>query len=670
MATLSGLPNEILSLVSSHLDRPKDVLNLALTSRRLHEYTRLDGWKAFLKGRFGLAGLDLDARNAVHGLTTLCRNWDRKAFVARDLEPSTKTTSLNTWEERRWSRPGGQTMGYQPKIDSYEETLGSWTDRREVLAWSAGTNVIVRVQETGSRVANKWKERQEQEPNAEHLDTFNDFGHLNSWYTYKIPQSSEGRDDITSLKLLRPYQKEEGCDGIAFGSASGHLSLLHMDTKQQKLDEQSYVTEGRVVGSLSISSANTPLMAANLGDLSVALFPIDQNAPPGVPQEPLSEVSPIISGTNNGRLWTCNFLSDKTVAIGLGPSYEPIQIYEVTPTGFSADPIRKFSLDKIWGGVRDSPALQSITSVYPILPIPTDAQGGSERGNVFLSGGFDGIIRLHDMRSPHDFETMFSDPTNACSIYSLALQGLERVVAGTSMHSMLKVFDLRLSGSHAYHTLPAPLSRNPKPVPKSQDVTFNSGVASMLATSILGGWNLFVNPRKYTRRTVDSPLYSISIPSPISSSLYCGIEGTVVGLTFLSILDKHPDPLIAPIIQRFPDSHLIDIKRSYNPSDDVLDLGMYEQGNEEGRGSQLMVQEGVGTSVKNVVEYWDYARFRSLDERWKDPRDFIATWNGGPDVETVNWGGSQRGNGRGGRGRGQRGLRGVTAVRRARGRGQ
>ncbi|KAJ8110498.1 hypothetical protein OPT61_g6678 [Boeremia exigua] len=169
MATLSTLPNEIISIITSHFDRPRDLLHLALTCRRLSEFAKLDGWKALLKGRFHISGLDADAQNAVHGLTTLYRNWTRKGFIARYLEPSTETTSLNTWEPAPWRGPRGQTMGYQPSIDSYEETLGLWARRREVLAWSAGTQIVMREKEAGLR---------SKDAAQDSTQTVDSFGHL------------------------------------------------------------------------------------------------------------------------------------------------------------------------------------------------------------------------------------------------------------------------------------------------------------------------------------------------------------------------------------------------------------------------------------------------------------------------------------------------------------
>ncbi|KAF2116361.1 hypothetical protein BDV96DRAFT_573904 [Lophiotrema nucula] len=663
MANLSVLPNEILSIVSGHLDRPRDILNLSLSSKRLHEYAKLDGWKAFLKGRFGLPGLDSDARNALHGITTLYRNWDRKAFVARFTEPPVSITSLNSWEYKRWRGPQGQTMGYQPSIDSYEEIYGSWANRREVLAWSAGTHIVMRVKETGLEAMMAWEDFHSQEVDSEQPYPFDEYRHLASWYSYKLPDSFEGQDDITSLKLFKPHQRYGDFDTIATGTASGGLSVLSVDPAQRALSEISYTTSRRPISSITIGPDASPLMAATLSDSILALYPTNVDDSVGETVDALSLVSPVASGARNGRVWSSSFLSSDKVAIGIGPSYEPIQVFEVTPTGFSEQPLRKFNLNsKSWTGTRNGVEMSGHTSVYPIIPIPSGS--GSEAGNLFLSGGYDGIMRLHDMRSPHGFETLFWDVTNDSSIYSLATQGLERVVAGTSKHSMLKVFDLRFSGSHAYHVVP--------PSPRSNRQRSRFLDDSQSTSPITGGWNLFLSPRNTPRhkhphphstrppRTNDSPIYSLSIPSPNSPTLYAGLEGAIMSLDFLSVTDTHPDPLYSQIIERFPRSHSgkeegnVDVKRSYDPNDDVLNLGMYEQGDEKGVGMRLMVQESIGT---NIVEHArerkrDAGKFAGLDERWKDPSEDKDRWSRGqvppPQQQQGRRGGRGRGRRRGG----------------------
>ncbi|KAJ4371448.1 hypothetical protein N0V83_004665 [Neocucurbitaria cava] len=656
MVALSTLPNEILSLITGHLERPRDVLYLSLASRRLSEFAKLDGWKAFLKGRFGLGGLESDASNPVHGLTTLYRNWERKGFVARYLEPSIKTTSLNNWQSKRWRGPQGQTMGYQPSIDSYEEMYGGWGERREVLVWSAGTQIVMRTKETGLNIDKIRKREENIDQGPDQTWNYDAFNHLNSWFTYKIPDSFEGRDDITSLKLLRPHQREMDEEEIVFGTASGQLSLLTVNSNREETTEQQYDTDNRAVGSISLSATSCPMLAATLGDSSLALYPMDWESYSDQPVGPVTQITPIIPGARSGRIWSCNFLSKDKVAVGLGPSHEPIHVYGLVPDGFLSEPLRTFNLDL------DTPSQRS-TSIYPILAIPSTAQGGSDAGNTFLSGGYDGIIRLHDMRSPRGFETLFWDPTNDSSIYSLAAQGLERVVAGVSMHSMIKVFDLRFSGSHAYHTVNLP-PKKPKNKPQGQDFASNAIVNETRgdASTVSGGWNLYLNPRvppkrnayrdDYWRGREDSPVYSLSIPSPTSQNLYAGLEGTVQSLTFHGIADPYPDTMLSQSVKRFADSGAVDIRASYNRQDDALNLGMYEQGSENGLGMQLLVQDGVATGVVKKKERRDAARARGLDERWRDLRDEGDRWARGERVPQAPRRGG-RGRGRGGRGRGR-----------------
>ncbi|KAF1997409.1 hypothetical protein P154DRAFT_471170, partial [Amniculicola lignicola CBS 123094] len=606
MAALNSLPNELLTIVAENLERPKDVANLALASRRLNEFAKLDGWKAFLKGRFKLSGYAdaTDAKEAVHGIATLYRNWDRKSFLARYLVPTT-TTSLNTWETSRWRGLGGpQTMGYQPSIDSYEETFGRWTERREVLAWSAGNQIMLRIKESGRKSLEAWEEYGARANSTEPTDAahssisppFDLYKHLTSWCTYEIPHTFAGMDDITALKLFRPHQRLDHFESVAFGTASGHLNVLHIDADGEKTRRHCFETGHRPVGALSLSCAASPLMAVSCRDFdsALSLYPIDPSHTGHNRINPVSQVIPTAPGAQHSRIWSCNFLAEDRVAIGLGTSYEPIQVYSVTPSGFSAQPLRKFCLDsKFWGEERPALYGPRNTAIYPIMPLPAASPGSSESGDVFVSGGYDGIVRLHDMRSNQDYETMFWDITNDSSIYSIATQGLERIVAGSSMHSMLKVFDLRVSGSNAYHHIP--LSARRKPAANSGDASIGDAVLPGNKSPVTGGWNLYCNPcnnqqsfrnpqQRFTARSQNVPIYSLSIPSSTSPTVYAGVEGAVLGIEFTAILDPHPDPLFTKAITRFSDTGEIDLKGSYNPSDDVLNLGMYEQGDEEALG--------------------------------------------------------------------------------------
>src|SRR5882762_3635393 len=106
---LEDLPFELLSHIYTNLPTAQSVSHLSLTCRTLHSFTAKEGWKIFLRTRFPSlpvpAAETHDLREAVHGLTTLSRNWDRKAFLARYLEPYGCITSLATRAQiPQWNR--------------------------------------------------------------------------------------------------------------------------------------------------------------------------------------------------------------------------------------------------------------------------------------------------------------------------------------------------------------------------------------------------------------------------------------------------------------------------------------------------------------------------------------------------------------------------------------
>lgn len=631
---LEDFPFELLSHIYTNLPTAQSVSHLSLTCRTLHSFTAKEGWKIFLRTRFPSlpvpAAETHDLREAVHGLTTLSRNWDRKAFLARYLEPYGCITSLATRAQiPQWNRPQGQTMGYQPSIDSYEEwTGGDWSARKQVLAWSAGTELILRVKSMGPEVARLW----EGADAADRRFYFNEYKHMTAWFTWKMPGRVEGRDDITSLNVIKPFQKNVGqnAEDIVLGTASGELFRLNIGmTDEQSLSGHNYATNGRSVRSTAVSPSSSPLLAACLSDSLLALYPVYDSSSEIGPTAPLSEFTAIPEGKKDCRVWSTQFLSEDKLAIGLGPSTEPVHVYEVTPSGVTKYPIRKFGLDGTHWAPDDRvdvhPHLetnqrQKNSSIYPIAPLPSSSQGGHAAGQVFLSGCYDGIIRLHDMRSPSAYESSYWDPTNDSAIYSLQTQGRERLIAGTARHSMLKVFDLRVGGGRAYHHLDVPVTATTKPSQSRHSNRHHVPHSHPAKASTHYGWNLFLNPRnssvprqhqRSSHRSADSPIYSLSLPSSSSPTLFAGVENNVVQLDFVSVLDAHPDPLFAPALERFHRTGQIDVKSSWNPRHDVLQLAMYGQSAENGGAVQLMVQAGVGKYRGEMG--------RGLDERWRDP---------------------------------------------------
>lgn len=229
------------------------------------------------------------------------------------------------------------------------------------------------------------------------------------------------------------------------------------------------------------------------------------------------------------------------------------------------------------------------------------------------------VFRLHDMRSPSAHEISYWDSTDQSAIYSLQPLGRERIVAGAACHSLLKVFDLRITGGRAYHYLDAAVR-----TPDSLDLLQIGGPAKQdgLHTPPQSNdcaWNLFINPRNRVsgrsgsvrqqswnnRRSTESPIYSLSSPSPASPSLFAGVENNIVEFNIVSMLDRHPDPVFEPGVKR--KGRHIDVKGTWNPHGDVLNLAMYEQS--ATAALRLRVQTGAGILPGTIPGY---------DERWRD----------------------------------------------------
>ncbi|KAI9659128.1 MAG: hypothetical protein M1821_002088 [Bathelium mastoideum] len=615
---LADLPFELLAHVVAHLPTAQDIRVLTLTCRRLKTFIDREGWRIFTLERFPSIPTPVLWQDAAHALTTLSKSWDRRSLVARYLEPSGAITALPAGNQvQRWKRPRGQTMGYQPIIDSHSEWVGpTWTDQKGLLAWSAGAELVLRIQQTTERAARQWR-RAVSDPHRLFCQ--------NRWFTFKSPGSSEGRDDITSLKLLRPTQYDTDSNTgeiqhIILGRANGDLRRLELNLSSPgEPQQQVYATRHQNVISLDISPSTSPLLATCLGDSRVALYRVYNESRLN---EPVSSIA--LSNTRqHNRLWLSRFLSAQWLAIGMGPSKNPLSIYCITPYGIVQSPLHKF------GQVQTALDMENPTSIYAVAPLPSSSAASALPGEVFLSGAFDGKIRLHDLRASGAAQQSYHEPTDDSAVYSLVTLGRERLAAGTARHSVVKFFDLRMTGGRAYHYLDTFAStsesfkgelslRNDNAQRTDGEMSPNLEEANEGT-----GWNLFLNPREMhaapgrghstwsSRRSVESPVYSLSMPSSCSPTLFAGVENAVVQLDFASVLDRHPDPVHARGI-KLDATGEVDIRHTWNPRSDVLNLAMYERmDGVNGEAMRLKVQQSLESKD------WEI-RPSSLDERWKD----------------------------------------------------
>ncbi|KAI7184070.1 hypothetical protein KC363_g7885 [Hortaea werneckii] len=599
---LIDLPPELLDHIVEYLPTANAVANLGASSKSLRRAVDTDGWTTFNRTRFPSLhpANTLSQSHTARTLTTLSKAWDRRAFLTTYIEPRDNITVYPGGKKvDKWKRPKGQTIGFTPQLDVYEEVGQTWQEREEVLAFSAGAEVCVR----------RKRRRGSEETSA--------------WATYRPLSAYEGRDDVTTLHLLRSKaQQESKVQRLVGGTANGDLWVLSIPEDDSEDVPTSYlVTNGQPVRSSSLlhrPTENQDLLVANMGDSRVSIYSIDPSAGKIAPSDSLDIRPPQTNGghvKNQQRVWSSEFLSPNRIATGIGPSSEPLHIYEILPTGFSKEPVRKFSLQNELFEPSDEDTVapagkKRSSSIYPIAPLPPyNTAGGSANGNVFLSGAYDGAVRLHDMRSRRDVEMIYSDLTDESAVYSLLPRGQETLVVGGSRHSLLKFFDLRL-GSKCYDYSHAAAHSTSGELVQGTSMGAPNGYS---ADHISNDWNLFLRPSNASsgpgargnwasRRSLESSVYSLASASSTSPFLYAGVENAVLELGFTGVLDANPDP--AFFNRRTPAS-----KRD----EETLSLAMYEQDSQ----MKLCTQRTVGETLAANQQGSEVAYIHGLDERWR-----------------------------------------------------
>ena len=391
-ATFAALPPELLAQIIVHVDTVRAMLHLALTCRNAYAFVENDGFRVFVQTRFPYikppARSDASFwKEAALGITSLEKNWDRKAFVAWSL--NLQEISQDTRSQRSRGRPAqtGQTMGFTPVIDSYEAWYaGNWTSRKEVIVWGAGAALCMR-----SKIMDNDKRDRRQTSEKGYFKGTNAHGQNYAFATYKEQGTKEGLDDITSVNLL-PQQCLNGIEQVIVGRASGGLTLISLSTETSHAQIiSSHDTLERPVRSAATRLGSNPLLAACLSDSTIALYPIDPTS---------SQVSPISQAfagiSKQSRIWSSRFLSHDRLLVGLGPAQESLHMYNIGRGEISQESVHKLDLsDFSTDAPVDLPGdhgARSPTSIYSLAPIHVSSTAGRAEDNVFLSGAYDGLI--------------------------------------------------------------------------------------------------------------------------------------------------------------------------------------------------------------------------------------------------------------------------------------
>lgn len=381
--SLKDLPPELLGHIVSYIEEVRTLLRLTLTCKKLHDFIERDGYRVFVQSRYP-PPIPPFWKDATHALTKLSRAWEQKSLIPRYIEPPQDV--IRPRARNTGSRARGQTMGYQPVIDSYEAWTGpDWSSRRETLAWGAGSDLVLRVKWMGPTVETKWRRTPPGKSKC-----FDQHHHESRWWQISEPDLVNGRDDITTINLLRNEQRPSSdAEYMVVGRASGGLDLVSIQhtVRWSWKREIRFQSDGQSVRSVSVNKAVPPLLAACLGDRVIAIYHIVISG-----QGPVQALGKINFDSLKSpcRLWSTVFLRHDRLAVSLGPHVEPIRVFEIQPDAIPSKDIRRFSFTESRYGehVQGKP-----TTAYPLAPLPRSSCPCESEGDLFLSGGYDGTIR-------------------------------------------------------------------------------------------------------------------------------------------------------------------------------------------------------------------------------------------------------------------------------------
>ena len=429
---LTAFPPELLEYILAQIGTAQTLTRLSQTCKGLHVFIEQEGYRILVQRRFPSVAIPASAlprtdgnvgtlydnskfwKDAAHGLTTLSRNWDRRAFIAQAIqEPGSKRTEIAAGIARG-RRRRGPTIGFIPVIDSYEAWYGAgWTSRKEVVAWGAGAKLVIRSRTMGTK------------PLEESPGAGSDRALTPYWRTYSKKGALEGRDDITTVNLMP--QRSNQFEELILGRASGGLELLRLDQKSTNKTLATYATGGMPVRYTTMHRHTGGVAAACLGDHNVSLYPLNLVE---------RDVEPCASASvqkvgENARTWSAKFLNKGRFAVGLGRSTHPIHIYDLGQGTSKLEHVTHLSLNEgtTANRVDVAGAMPHATSIYSLASLSPSFTSAGAEGDVFLSGAYDAYVRYDSvfplsLRSQNvsyvwKLSDFFSRPVYTISVFPL-----------------------------------------------------------------------------------------------------------------------------------------------------------------------------------------------------------------------------------------------------------
>ncbi|EED16762.1 F-box domain protein [Talaromyces stipitatus ATCC 10500] len=489
---LADLPSEIIYHIATFLPTASSLTRLSQTCQRLYKIITADDriYRLFIRNRFPVLG-DTPPfwKDVVQAVTSRSRALDRCAVVARFVVPSNTAKVVGIRDTQRHDRP---TIGYRPTVDSYEVWTGErWQDREDVLAWGAAAEIALRIKKTGTGAHETWLR-------------FNDLEHVSS------------HDDVRGLHLLRPDHQSisAGKQHLIYARARGDVSHIAIDPDTATYhQQQSFATNDTEIHSLDLSTGSDPILAVHSFDGNISLYKTTTKDPQVTPFAQLEGETE--EGTPRHFV---KFLAPSRLAVGHGKIADTIVVSDLAEDRISTH--RELTFEdayhrSLWPGRK--------ARVGAIAPLGVESYGGGTHGEVFLAGWGNSRVRLHDLRSPKMFEREYIDIMDSNPIY--CIQPLyDRFLVGSGSEAVVNIFDLRMHNYSHYETKPSPSTSCSYDAPPNEFSFFLSHHPPNV-------------PRNRNYGTYRGPIYTMSSPSPTSSTVYTGVVDGVVRLDFGSTDD-------------------------------------------------------------------------------------------------------------------------------------
>jgi hypothetical protein len=600
MTLLDQLPPEVVHCIVSHLPTASSIITFSLTSRRLHALISADGnacFRSFVQNKFPTIRTPPYWKEAACLLTTRSRAWERRAFIARVLEPP--------WDDehakyrmgvvpRTAVRPEQAT--YRPVIDSYETWPGTrWMDKHEVLVWGAAGRLMMRISGSDST----------------------------EWHVHRFPGDHLPANDILDIYLLRPEQKRDPLhEEVMVRRANGEVTKLKLESSRLGFQRQTkFDSPFPGPDCMAVSHGSKPRVSA-IGSRFIHFF--DGKASEHV-AEPILTLEDQCSALHKHRQRGAAFLGHDRLAVATqyletqDPS--PIKVYRLRPDAGSTS--AEFYVPANYARTRPGRINANV-----IVPLDDTSSLSGRAGDVFLSGWADGIVRLYDTRAASCRSVDFRDSVDHGQILSLLPIGHERFVAGSGSNSCLKFFDLRMPGTGLYHSPDATNHRSPVLADRaigSDDKTSHSRQHGPVDEAIHRQLNIFLAMRVLVHTSLwqrlprqdltkfpryRGPVYSLSSPSSTSPTIYAGVANQVLQLDTLSTDDVRND-------RQKASNYGFNLRPA--SEDRILNLSGYER--------PRLGHESTDTVIlRNQVDWnrspsEDHPKVAGWDERWTPVTD-------------------------------------------------